>query len=54
MGKRKKVVGDHYTDIRIAKELGYPAKTIDALYAEDDPNKRQQILIQARLNLKDK
>lgn len=35
-------------DINCAKELGYPDKVIAMLMLEDDPNKRSDILTNAR------
>lgn len=36
-------------DVKVAKELRYPAEVIAALKAEKDPNKRTRILREARL-----
>lgn len=36
------------SDIKIAKELGYPSDVITKLKEEPDPNKRNQIMRTAR------
>lgn len=41
-------------DINIAMELGYPKKVIWMLDDEDDPEKRQRILTDARKGVYDK